>query len=151
MPLLHFLSVLLPLPFLCWSASSSQQASQQKTQTTSGAASPVASESGTAATTGSIAVGSGGQYQESGAIDVGGAPGETITIGDQDAYLQQIASALSGDSGSGGGAGTTVIVPTTATPATSSSAISYKTLALIGAGIVAVLVLFWISMKGKRT
>ena len=95
--LLHFLPVLLPLPFLCWSASSSSQQSSQKTLTTSGQASPIASEQGTAAGSGSIAVGKGGTYQEQGSLNL---TGQTLTLMDGNAipdgalYVGSILGAL---------------------------------------------------------
>ena len=156
--LLHHLPLILPL--VGWSASSSSQQSQQKTLTTSGAASPNVTDTGTAATTGSIAVGAGGKYQEAGAVDLSGAKdvggqvgtisagtGANITIGDPnaDALISQLAdqfsSAVQGVSAS---AATGLQAASSAlnqpVPGTNGS-ISYKTLGLILAGIGALVAL----------
>ena len=150
--LLHFLPLAFPLPFLCWSASSSQQSSSQRTHTTSGAASPIASEGGTAATTGSIAVGEQGKYQEAGSVDlsnardVGGTVGTITTgnngqviIGDPNAsktisdLAQQFANTVQSIAPSGGGGAAA------AAPASSDEPLNYKTIGLILAGITAIL------------
>lgn len=77
--LLHHLPFFMPL--VGWSASSSSQATNQRTLTTSGSAAPIASETGTAATTGSIAVGASGKYQEAGSVDLSNAKDVGGTVG----------------------------------------------------------------------
>lgn len=100
----HLFDLLIFLPFCgVFSASHSAQESKTTTQTTSGAGSPNASDTGTAVASGSVGVGSQGKYQETGAVDLSNAPGagsggtvgaittgggSTVTIGDTNALGQ---------------------------------------------------------------
>ncbi|MGH7224597.1 MAG: hypothetical protein ACRELF_15340 [Gemmataceae bacterium] len=146
-----------PRCYIAASHSSSSQSTSQKTLTTSGATSPISGGAGSAASSGSIAVGQGGKYQESGSLDLSGSnvggvggsikasSGATVNIGDENAVQQlsdlanTFAQTVQGvASGSGGG---TVVLPAT-TPATSALAeIPWTTLGLIGAAIAAIIVL----------
>lgn len=142
------------------------------TLTTSGAASPIAAGGGSSATSGSIALGEGAKYQESGSLDLSGADigntavnassGATVNVGNTalDSAIGQVISSLSnggsipvslagGALGEGGG---TTVVPVTSTQPTSSSSwldnINWTLVAIVGAGFMAaVAVLFLIEEK----
>ncbi|MGH8022218.1 MAG: hypothetical protein ACRED1_01450 [Limisphaerales bacterium] len=159
-----------PRCYIAASHSASSQSTQQKTYTTSGASSPITG-AGAAAGSGSIAVGAGGKYLESGAVDqsgsnfggVGGnitaAKGSTVNIGDQNAaeqlsnLAQQFAQTVQGVAGSinsGSGGGGTVVVPTSSDSFSQALAsIPWTTLALIAAAIAAIFVLGNI-FEGKK-
>lgn len=128
----------------CYGGSASSQANP-KTNTTSGAASPITSGSGSSATSGSIALGAGAKYQESGSIDLTGANlqtvggsvvasgGSTVNVGDQalDSAIGQVINSLSSGGSipvslaGGNDLGTDVIPITTSTtaPATSTTSL----------------------------
>lgn len=126
------------------------------TLTTSGSASPLVSGSGSSATEGSIAVGAGGKYQESGSIDLSSAnlsqnisasTGSTINItGDSaEPVVNQLLTALANGasipvsvSGSGGG-GTTVVAPSSASWLDN---INWTLIAILGAGVAVLFILF---------
>jgi hypothetical protein len=144
MALLHFVLPLLPLPLFCFSGSSSQAAIETNTLTSSGADSPNATDHATAATSGSIAVGEGAKYLETGATDASGltaAYGSTINIGDPNALKEvtdlagQFVAATQNPSGGGG---STVV--TSAPP--SDGGLNYKTIGLIVAILAAIIGLF---------
>ncbi len=117
-------------------------------------------DTGTAATTGSIAVGAQGKYQEAGAVDLSGASkvggqvgtidagtGSTITVGDPnaDALISQLAdqfsNAVQGVSASAAnGLQTASNALNQPVPGTGGS-ITYKTLGLILAGVGALVAL----------
>jgi hypothetical protein len=161
----HLFFVLGPLPLFCWSASSSSQASQQKTLTTSGAASPAATDSATAATTGSIAVGESGKYQESGAVDLSGAEGvggsvgtisagsgSSVVIGDPNAdnLISQLAQQFSDSVQSVAASGAAGVAAATGQPQATTGTISYKTLGLIASIVIALGALFALFGGGKK-
>ena len=157
------------LPVCYFSASSAEQKTTQRTLTTSGAAAPIASEAGTAATTGSIAVGQAGKYQEQGSIDISGSKGSglggavgtisagtgsNIVIGDPNAsnvisqLAQQFASSVQ-DVAASGASGAAAAGQAAQAAAAAPGAVSYKTLGLIAAGVLAIAALFAM-LKGKR-
>ncbi|HXC34265.1 MAG TPA: hypothetical protein VNV43_00205 [Candidatus Acidoferrales bacterium] len=138
-----------PRCYLAASHSASSQSTSQKTLTTSGATSPISGGAGSAASSGSIALGQAGKYLESGASDLSGSDlgttvtagnGATITIGDQggSSILGQLASQFSAATpGTNGGGAGTVVVPSTS----AVSQIPWTALGLIGAAIAAIFVL----------
>lgn len=137
--------ILLATRFFGGSASSQ---ANPATFTTSGSASPIVSGSGSSATGSSIAVGAGGKYIESGALDLSGAGvstgnNSTINIGSP-ATDQAITSLLSSLAD---GASIPVSVSGTPAPAPSSTAswldnINWTLVALAAAAVAAVFIIF---------
>jgi hypothetical protein len=158
--LLHHLPLFFPL--IGWSASSSSQTSAQKTLTTSGASSPNVTDTGTAAASGSIAVGAQGKYQEAGSIDQSGSTGSglggsvgtisagngaSIVVGDPNAdnlisqLAQNFSDAVQGVSASAAqGIQTATSALNQPVPGTNGT-ITYKTLGLIIGAIAALVAL----------
>jgi hypothetical protein len=143
-----------PRCYLAASHSSSSQSTSQKTLTTSGATSPISGGPGSAASSGSIAVGQGGNYLESGASDLAGSDlgttvtagnGATITIGDQggSSILGQLASQFS--AATMPGASATGSAPATVVESNPLATVPWTSLALIGAIVAGLWIIF-----GKR-
>lgn len=144
-----------PRCYIAASHSASNQTTSQKTLTTSGATSPISGGPGAAASSGSIAVGQGGNYQESGSLNLTGANvggvggsinanGSTVNIGDQNAVQQlsqlanTFAQTVQGVASDGSGGGGTVIIPATSS---ATATIPWTALGLIAAAIAAIFVL----------
>lgn len=141
------------------------------TLTTSGASSPITEGNGSSATGGSIALGSGAKYQESGSVDlsqsnlstnVSAGSGSTVNLQDTalDSALGGVIQSLSSGGSipvslSGGNTlGTDVIPITTSQPSTSSGSflanINWTLVAIVGAGLIAAVAIVFLIFEERK-